>query len=330
MQTRELGQGLTVSSLGLGCMMLVNNTGGAYGAPAVEEESFATLERAVELGVTMLDTAEIYGPYTSEIQLGKFIAGRRDQLVIATKFGFHVDNGVIDGLDGCPENVIKACEGSLKRLNIDCIDLYYQHRVDPAVPIEDTVGAMSDLVAAGKVKHIGLSEAPADLIRRAHAVHPLTAVQSEYSLWERGVEAEVLPTLSELGIGFVPYSPLGRGFLTGQIQSRSDMQDNDFRSNSDPRYSQDNFDKNLALVSVVKQVAERHNASPAQIALAWLLSRNEHIVPIPGCKRRTTLEDSMAAVNLSLTEDDQKELDVLASQVSGRRYAPARASVTNK
>ena len=288
---------------------------------ADHRESIATLERAIELGVTFFDTAEVYGPYVNEELLGQAIKGRRDRLVIATKFGFRIEDGGYRGVDSSPENVRRACEGSLKRLGIDTIDLYYQHRVDPNVPIEETIGAMSRLVEEGKVRYLGLSEAGADTIRRADATHPITALQSEYSLWERGVEEEILPLCQDLGIGFVPYSPLGRGFLTGLISQRSDLPEGDYRLN-DPRYSEENFAINMGVVDVVEQIAVAHRVSPAQIALAWLLAQGEDIVPIPGSKRRATLEDSMAAVNVSLSAADLDALDAAAppGSTAGARY----------
>ncbi len=316
---RNLG-GLDVSALGLGCMPMAGIGAAMYGK-ADHRESIATLERAIELGVTFFDTAEVYGPYVNEELLGQAIRGRRDRLVIATKFGFRIEDGGYRGVDSSPENVRRACEGSLKRLGVDTIDLYYQHRVDPNVPIEETVGAMARLVEEGKVRFLGLSEAGADNIRRAHATHPIAALQSEYSLWERGVEDEILPLCQDLGIGFVPYSPLGRGFLTGQISKRSDLPEDDYRRN-DPRYSDENFATNMTIVDAVKKVAAAHSVSPAQIALAWLLAQGQDVVPIPGSKRRATLEDSMAAVNVTLTRADLDALDAAAPRdaTAGQRY----------
>src|SRR5688572_28719610 len=318
MKYRKLGQGLQVSAIGIGCMPMVKGGNITYGAEADDGESIATVHRAIELGINFFDTAQIYGPFQNEELLGRAIAGRRDGLVIATKFGFRFEDERITGIDGSPENARRACEGSLRRLGVDVIDLYYQHRVDPNVPIEETVGGMAELVREGKVRYIGLSEAAPETLRRAHAVHPIAALQSEYSLWEREVEGDILPVCHELGIGFVPYSPLGRGFLTGQIRSRDDLPDNDWRRN-DPRYSEENFEANLRLVEIVKAVAGRHGASPAQVALAWLLAQGDTIVPIPGFKRRATLEDSAGAVELTLTDDDLAELDG-AGAVAGPRY----------
>ncbi|MDK2756000.1 MAG: aldo/keto reductase [Blastomonas fulva] len=316
---RKLG-GLEVSALGLGCMPMAGIGPAMYGK-ADHRESIATLERAMELGVTFFDTAEVYGPYVNEELLGQAIRGRRERLVIATKFGFRLDDGKVTGVDSSPENVRRACEGSLKRLGVDTIDLYYQHRVDPDVPIEETVGAMARLVEEGKVRFLGLSEAGADNIRRAHAAHPIAALQSEYSLWERGVEEDILPLCQDLGIGFVPYSPLGRGFLTGQFSKRSDLPEGDYRLN-DPRYSEENFASNMVIVDAVKTIAAAHSVSPAQIALAWLLAQGDDVVPIPGSKRRATLEDSMAAVNVKLSAADLDALDAAAPRdaTAGDRY----------
>ena len=323
MKYRMLGDGLKVSALGLGCMPMAGVGADMYGE-ANEAESIATLHRAIELGVTFFDTAEVYGPYTNEELLGRGIRGKRDGLVIATKFGFRIGDGV-RGTDSSPANVRKVCEESLKRLGIDVIDLFYQHRVDPATPIEETVGAVADLVKEGKVRHIGLSEAGAETLRKAAAVHRIAALQSEYSLWERDVEEDILPTCRALGIGFVPYSPLGRGFLTGQITSRDQLPEGDYRRN-DPRYSEENFARNMAAVEVVKRIAGRHRVSAAQVALAWLLAQGEDIVPIPGSKRRATLEDSMAAADVTLTADDLGELDRASPRggTAGARYADPR------
>jgi aryl-alcohol dehydrogenase-like predicted oxidoreductase len=322
MKSRMLGDGLKVSALGLGCMPMAGIGDRMYGE-ANEAESIATIHRAIDLGVTFFDTAEVYGPYTNEELLGRAIKGRRDGLVIATKFGFVIGKGV-RGTDSSPANVRKVCDESLRRLGIDTIDLFYQHRVDPDVPIEETVGALADLIREGKVRHIGLSEAGVGTLRNAAAVHPIAALQSEYSLWERDVEEEILPVARELGIGFVPYSPLGRGFLTGQIGSRDDLAEDDYRRN-DPRYSDENFARNMKAVMIVKRIAERHGVSAAQIALAWLLAQGPDIVPIPGSKRRVTLEDSMAAAEVTLTDEDLDELDRASPRgaTAGARYSDA-------
>ncbi|WP_323800386.1 aldo/keto reductase [Parasphingorhabdus sp.] len=327
MKYRKLGAELEVSALGLGCMPMAGIGKGMYGT-ASRAESLATIDRAIELGVTFFDTAEVYGPHINEELLGHAIRGRRERLVIATKFGFAFKDGKMVGVDSSPANVRRACEGSLKRLGVDTIDLFYQHRVDPKVPIEDTVGAMAELVAEGKVRYLGLSEAGAETLKKAHATHPIAALQSEYSLWERGIEEEILPVCQDLGIGFVPYSPLGRGFLTGQISSRDDLPEDDYRRN-DPRYSEENFALNMKLVDVVKTVAGRHHCSPAQIALAWLLAQGDFIVPIPGSKRRATLEDSMAAVDIKLNEADLDELEAAApvGGTAGPRYGETMMSM---
>jgi aryl-alcohol dehydrogenase-like predicted oxidoreductase len=290
-----------------------------YGA-ASEAESIATIQRAIDLGITFFDTAEFYGPYVNEELLGRAIRGRRDGLVIATKFGFRISSDRV-GFDSSPANVRRACDGCLSRLGIEHIDLFYQHRVDPKVPIEDTVGAVADLIRAGKVRHVGLSEASAATLQRAAAVHPIAALQTEYSLWERGVESEILPTARSLGIGFVPYSPLGRGFLTGNITRLADLEDDDYR-HQDPRYSEENFAKNLAIVDVLKSIGAAHGASAAQVALAWLLARGDDIVPIPGSKRRVTLEDSARAVDLELSAAERARLDAAAplGSTAGPRY----------
>jgi aryl-alcohol dehydrogenase-like predicted oxidoreductase len=327
MKYRKLGPDLEVSALGLGCMPMAGIGKGMYGE-ASRAESLATIDRAIELGVTFFDTAEVYGPLLNEELLGQAIRGRRERLVIATKFGFAFKDGKMVGVDSSPANVRRACEGSLKRLGVETIDLFYQHRVDPNVPIEETVGAMADLVAEGKVRYLGLSEAGAATLKKAHATHPIAALQSEYSLWERGIEEEILPLCQDLGIGFVPYSPLGRGFLTGQISSRDDLPEDDYRRN-DPRYSEENFALNMKLVDVVKTVAGRHHCSPAQIALAWLLAQGDFIVPIPGSKRRATLEDSMAAVDIDLTGADLDELETAApvGGTAGPRYGEMMMSM---
>lgn len=327
MKYRKLGPELEVSALGLGCMPMAGIGKGMYGM-ASRAESLATIDRAIELGVTFFDTAEVYGPHINEELLGQAISGRRDRLIIATKFGFAINDGQVSGVDSSPANVRRACEGSLRRLGVETIDLFYQHRVDPNVPIEETVGAMAELVKEGKVRYLGLSEAGAATLKKAHATHPIAALQSEYSLWERGVEEDILPVCQDLGIGFVPYSPLGRGFLTGQISSRDDLPEDDYRRN-DPRYSEENFALNMKLVDVVKEVAGRHHCSPAQIALAWLLAQGDFIVPIPGSKRRATLEDSMAAVEIKLTEADLDELEKAApvGGTAGLRYGDRMMSM---
>jgi aryl-alcohol dehydrogenase-like predicted oxidoreductase len=318
MQRISLGD-LDVSRLGLGCMGM-----SAYyaGAGSDDAESIRTIHRALDLGITFLDTAEIYGPYTNEELVGKAIAGRRDDIVLATKFGLvsHRDGKDEAGaVDSSPKSIQVAVEGSLRRLNVDHIDLYYQHRVDPDTPIEETVGVLSDLVKAGKIRYIGLSEAAPETIRQAHAVHPVTALQTEYSLWTRDPEAEILPLTRELGIGFVAYSPLGRGFLTGQIRSRADLDPNDFRSDN-PRFSEENFDQNLRIVDEVRAVAEELGATPGQIALAWLLAQSDHIAPIPGTKRIARLEENAAADGITLSQDQLDRLNAIAP-AAGNRYA---------
>jgi aryl-alcohol dehydrogenase-like predicted oxidoreductase len=329
MDRRKLGsQGLEVSEQGLGCMGM----SWAYGA-GDEQGGLETINRALELGVTLLDTAEVYGPYANEELVGRAVAGRRDQFEIATKFGFTFDPDdpyASRGLDGSPENVKRACEGSLQRLGIDHIDLYYQHRVDPGVPIEETVGAMAELVQQGKVRYIGLSEAAPETIRSAHAVHPITAVQSEYSLWTRDPEDEVLPTLRELGIGLVAYSPLGRGFLTGQIRSVDDLPEDDWRR-TNPRFQQEALRENLRLADRVRERAADRGVTPAQLALAWVLAKGEDIVPIPGTKRAKYLEDNVGASELELSADDVAGLDHAISRdaVAGGRYADRDMALLN-
>jgi len=297
---------LDVSRIGLGAMTM----SGSYGE-ANDDESIRTVHRAIDLGVTLIDTAEIYGPFNNEELVGRAIKGRRDNVVLATKFGMvsHAGGGP-GALDSSPANIRTAVVGSLKRLGIDCIDLYYQHRVDPNTPIEETVGALAELVSEGKVRHIGLSEAWVDTIRRAHAVHPITALQSEYSLWTRDPEPEVLPLLRELNIGFVPYSPLGRGFLTGAIRSPQDIADDDFRK-TNPRFMGENFDRNLRQADEVSALAAETGATPAQVALAWLLSRGAGIAPIPGTKRVSRVEENIAADDVELTDDQLKRLNDL-------------------
>ena len=317
MQSVSLGsQGLTVSRQVLGCMGMSE----FYG-PHDDDESIATIHRALELGVTLLDTSDIYGPHTNERLVGRAIADRREQVVLATKFGILRDpaDPARRGVNGRPEYVREACEASLRRLGTDHIDLYYQHRVDPSTPIEETVGAMGELVAEGKVRFLGLSEAAADTIRRAHAVHPISALQSEYSIWARDVEAEILPTLRELGIGLVPYSPLGRGFLTGRLRSLDQLASDDFRR-SQPRMQGDNLEANIAIVERIDALAAEKHATPAQVALAWVHAQGEDVVPIPGTKRRNYLEENVGALDVELSDEDLEALGE-AGQAQGERYA---------
>jgi aryl-alcohol dehydrogenase-like predicted oxidoreductase len=322
MMKRKLGrQGLEVSALGLGCMGMSQS----YGVPD-DHASIATIHRAVELGVTLFDTAEVYGPYTNEELLGRALKGRRDHVVIATKFGFRIENGKLVGPDSRPERVRDAAEASLRRLGTDHIDLFYQHRVDPAVPIEDVVGAMAQLVREGKVRFLGLSEAGEQTIRRAHAVHPISALQSEYSFWERNLEPRIIPLLREVGIGLVPYCPLGRGFLTGTAKRAEEYPEGDFRR-GDPRFQGEKFDANMRAVSLVRELAAQKGATPGQVALAWLLHRGDDIVPIPGTKRRSYLEENLGALEVKLTAEDMVQLDVLLPEgkTAGERYAPHMA-----
>ncbi len=324
MKYRTLGNGLNVSAIGVGCMPMIKGGNIVYGEDADPQESIKTIHKAIDLGITFFDTAQIYGPFSNEELVGEAIKGKRDALIIATKFGFRFDDNKITGVDGSAANARASVEGSLKRLGIDCIDLFYQHRVDPATPIEDTVSGLADLVKEGKIKHIGLSEAGPETLRRAAAVAPITALQSEYSLWERDIEDDILPTCRKLGIGFVPYSPLGRGFLAGNIRSLDDLPANDWRRN-DPRYQGDNFTTNLKVVDAIAQVAAKHNASNAQIALAWLLAQGSDIVPIPGFKRRVTMEDSAKAADITLDDADLAALDTAAplGGTAGPRYGEA-------
>lgn len=324
MQYRTLGVGLKVSAIGIGCMPMIKGGNITYGADADLDEATRTIHRAIEMGVTFFDTAQIYGPFQNEELLGAAIKGKRDGLVIATKFGFRFDGNRITGVDGSPANARTSVEGSLKRLGIECIDLFYQHRMDPNVPIEETMGALSDLVREGKIKHIGLSEAAPERLRKANAVHQVAALQSEYSLWERDVEDEILPTCRELGIGFVPYSPLGRGFLAGEITSFDQLPANDWRR-ADPRWQGDNFAANFKVVEAVQAVAAKHGVSAAQVALAWLLAQGDDVVPIPGTKRRVTMEDSAAAADLALTAEDIAALDAASPRgaTAGPRYGEA-------
>ncbi|HLY48181.1 MAG TPA: aldo/keto reductase [Solirubrobacteraceae bacterium] len=319
MKTRKLGT-LEVSALGLGCMGM-----SAFYGVTDEDEAIATIHRALELGINFLDTAQLYGPLTNEELVGRAIKGRRGEYVIATKFARRMDEAVpgdmstIGALDGSADHVRRSIEVSLKCLNVDHVDLYYQHRVDPNVPIEETVGAMADLIKEGKVLHIGLSEAAPETIRRAHAVHPITAVQTEYSLWTRDPEQEVLPTCRELGIGFVPYSPLGRGFLSGRFKSADELADDDFRR-SGPRFTGENLEANLHLASKIAEIAAEKAITPAQLALAWVLAQGDDLVPIPGTKRRKYLEENAAAVDVELTRDDLDRIDAELPAVAGARY----------
>ena len=318
MRKRTLGQGLEVSAIGLGCMGMSE----FYGT-ADEGDATATIHRALELGVTLLDTADMYGPFTNERLVGRAIAGRREQVVLATKFGnVRGEHGERLGIRGDAGYVRQACDASLERLGVGHIDLYYQHRVDKSVPIEETVGAMAELVAAGKVRHLGLSEASAETIRRAHAVHPITALQSEYSLWTRDPEGRVLPTVRELGIGFVAYSPLGRGFLSGRFTSPDAFPEGDFRS-SHPRFQGENFARNLELVDRVREIAEEKGVTPGQLALAWVLHRGDDVVPIPGTTAVRHLEENTAALAIELTDDDLERIDDAAPPgvAAGDRYA---------
>ena len=317
---------LDVSRIGLGAMGM---SFGYTGAGSDDSESVRTIHRALELGVTFIDTAEIYGPYANEELVGRALKGRRDQVVLATKFGLISHTGH-EGLDSSPANIRTAVEGSLKRLGTDRIDLYYQHRVDPNTPIEDTVGALTALVAEGKILHIGLSEASAVTIRRAHAVHPLAALQTEYSLWTRDPEDEVLPTCRELGIGFVAYSPLGRGFLTGRYRSVEDFEPDDYRRNH-PRFLGENFQKNLDLVARVEEIARRKKCSPSQLALAWVAAQGEDIVPLFGTKRRKYLDENLAALDVEITPADLEEIDAVAPKgvAAGERYAPGGMKTIN-
>jgi aryl-alcohol dehydrogenase-like predicted oxidoreductase len=329
MNRRNLGsEGLVVSALGLGCMGMSE----FYGT-GDEDESIATIHRAIELGIDFLDTADMYGPFTNERLVGKAIQGRRDEVVLATKFGNERrEDGSRVGINGRPEYVRRACDASLQRLGVDTIDLYYQHRVDPEVPIEDTVGAMKELVEDGKVRYLGLSEAAPETIRRAHAVHPISALQSEYSLFTRELEDEVLPTLRELGIGFVAYSPLGRGFLTGAWKSMDDLPEDDTRAGRFPRFSEENFRQNLELAERVREIAAEKGATPGQLALAWLLARGDDIVPIPGTKRRTYLEENAGAVDITLIGEDLRRIEeaIPRGSAAGERYSEQMMRTVNR
>jgi aryl-alcohol dehydrogenase-like predicted oxidoreductase len=325
---RKLGkQGLEVSSIGLGCMGMT----WAYGT-ADDTESLATIHRSIDLGCTFLDTAEIYGPFINEELVGRALKGKRDQVVLATKFGFRIENGIRTGLNSHPDHIPQVVEASLKRLGTDHIDLLYQHRVDPTVPIEDVAGAVAKLVSAGKVRFFGLSEAGEDTIRRAHAVHPVTALQSEYSLWERNLEEKIIPLLHELGIGLVPYSPLGRGFLTGTAKRAEEYAENDFRRHGDPRLQGANFDANMKAAKAIKEFARKKDATPAQVALAWVLHKGNDIVPIPGTKRRKYLEENLGAAELQLSVSEIAELDAVLppGTTAGPRYTKEMMDHVNR
>jgi len=315
MKVRRLGA-LEVSAIGLGCMGMSQSYG-----PADEQESIATIHRAIDLGVTFFDTAEVYGPFHNEELLGRAIRGRRDGLVIATKFGWDIQDGKMVGVTSRPDRIRAAVDGSLRRLGIDTIDLLYQHRVDPEVPIEDVAGTVAEFVRAGKVRFFGLSEAGEQTIRRAHAVQPVTALQSEYSLWERNLEERIIPLLRELGIGLVPFSPLGRGFLAGNVKRAEEYPEGDFRR-GDPRFQGSNFDDNMRAAGIVREIAAAHRATPAQIALAWLLQKGDDVVPIPGTKRRTYLEENVAATEITLSDADVARLDaaLAPNMIAGPRY----------
>jgi aryl-alcohol dehydrogenase-like predicted oxidoreductase len=327
LKKRKLGsQGLEVSEIGLGCMGMSQSYG-----PADEAESIRTLHRAIELGCTFLDTAEVYGPFKNEELLGRALKGKRDHIILATKFGFDIQDGKNVGTNSKPDHIRDVVEASLKRLDTDHIDLLYQHRVDRNVPVEDVAGTVAELVKAGKVRFFGMSEAGIANIRRAHAVQPVSALQSEYSLWERNLEAEIIPALAEIGIGLVPFSPLGRGFLTGEVKRAEEYPADDFRHN-DPRYQGKNFEANLAAAQTVRDIAAAHDAKPGQIALAWLLAKGPHIVPIPGTKRVTYLEENIAAAAIKLSAADMQKLNdsLTPEKISGPRYAEKMMSLVDR
>jgi aryl-alcohol dehydrogenase-like predicted oxidoreductase len=325
MKQRGLGnQGLIVSAQGLGCMGMSNTYG-----PADEAESIATLHRAIDLGINFFDTAEVYGPYHNEELLGRALKGRRGEVILATKFGFDLREGARLGVTSDPARIRTAVEGSLKRLDTDHIDLLYQHRIDPQVPIEEVVGVMSELVREGKVRYLGLSEAGVANIRRAHAVHPISALQSEYSLWERNLEAEIIPVLRELGIGLVPFSPLGRGFLAGTAKRAEDYPPTDFR-HQDPRMQGANFDANMAAAQAVRVLAEARGLTAGQVALAWVMHQGEDIVPIPGTRRRSNLEQNAAAADVTLSADEITALEAALAQVAGPRYSKERMATVDR
>lgn len=328
LKRRKLGrQGLEVSSLGLGCMGMSH----AYGRPD-DAESIATIQRAIELGCTFFDTAEVYGPFTNEALLGRALTGRRSRVQIATKFGFVIGKGLFAGADSRPRHIRQVVEASLKRLQTDYIDLLYQHRVDPATPIEDVAGTVKELIAEGKVLHFGLSEAGVETIRRAHSVQPVSALQSEYSIWERNLDDGIISVLEELGIGLVPFSPLGRGFLTGTAKRAEDYSADDFRSKGDPRLQGHNFDANMRIANLVREIATLYGATPGQVALAWLLQCGDNVVPIPGTKRRNYLEENLGADKMTLSSKDVERLNgaLVAFSVSGERYGAAALAMVNR